>query len=57
MDLRWPDEIIEPLLTEFLADQRVRLSPASYRQHTYVIDLFEFSLERYRPGGRRQEFG
>jgi hypothetical protein len=57
MNFPQEDEMIEQLFREFLADQEAHLSPESYGQYAYIIDLFEFYLERCQPGHRRQEYG
>jgi hypothetical protein len=55
MNFPRPDEIFEPLFTEFLADHEAHLSPESHRQHAYIIDLLAFYLERHKPGRRRRK--
>jgi hypothetical protein len=57
MNFPRPDEIIEQLTTEFLADQEAYLSRESYRQYAHILDLLELYLERRRPGRRRPECG
>ena len=54
MNVLRPNTAIEQLLTEFLADHTSRLTPETHRRYARVLDLIEFSLERYRPGRRRE---
>jgi hypothetical protein len=54
MNVLRPDTTIEQLLTDFLADQAVPLGWKDHRRYAHVIDLLESSLERYRPGRRRE---
>jgi hypothetical protein len=57
MNFPQPGELFEPLFTEFLADQEAHLSPESYRQYAYIIDLLGVYLERHKPGRRRRKSG
>jgi acetyl esterase/lipase len=51
------DDIVDHLFTEFLADQKARLSPQSYLQYVAVIELFDLYLARYyRPDCSRREY-
>jgi hypothetical protein len=51
------DDMVEHLFTEFLADQKARLSPQSYLQYVGVIELFDLYLDRYyRPDCSRREY-
>jgi hypothetical protein len=57
MNFLRPDEVFEPLFTEFLADQKAHLSLESHRRYVYIIDLLAFYLERHKPGHRRRKYG
>jgi len=57
MNFLRPNEIFEPLFTEFLADQEAHLSLESHRQYAYIIDLLAFYLERHKAERRRRKFG
>lgn len=52
-----PDDTVELLFAEFLADQEAQLGPEGYRQSAEVIDLFDLYLDRYcRPECWRREY-
>ena len=56
MDFPEPDDVVEQLFAEFMADQGARLSPESYLQYAEVIGLFDLYLDRhYRPECSRRE--
>ncbi len=56
MNFPEPDDVVEQLFAEFLADQKTRLSLESYRQYAEIIDLFNLYLDRYyRPECSRRE--
>jgi hypothetical protein len=56
MDFPEPDDVVEQLFAEFMADQRARLSPESYLQYAGIIALFDLYLDRYyRPECSRRE--
>jgi hypothetical protein len=56
MDFPEPDDVIGPLLAEFMADQQARLSPENYLQYAGVVELLDHYLDRYyRPECRRRE--
>jgi hypothetical protein len=44
-----PDKTIDQLIEEFLADQKVRLSPKSLSKYEGIVDLYRSYLERYWP--------
>ena len=50
MTIRKRAETIDQVFEEFLADQKARLSPKTYRRYDDIIDLFRAYLERYWPG-------
>jgi hypothetical protein len=45
MNVSEPCDVIEQLCAEFMADQRARLSTASYRQYAQIMDLLELYLD------------
>jgi hypothetical protein len=56
MNLPEPDDVVEQLFAEFMADQKARLSPERYLQSAEIIDLFDLYLDRYyRPECSRRE--
>jgi hypothetical protein len=57
MNFPGPDDMVEQLLAEFLADQKTRLRPQSYLQYAGIIDRFDLYLDRdYRPECSRREY-
>ena len=50
MDMPKRAETIDQVFEEFLADQKARLSPKTYRRYDDIVDLFGAYLERYWPG-------
>jgi hypothetical protein len=51
-----PDKTIAQLFTEFLADQKARLSPKTYDRYDGIIHLFRSYLESYWPGHDQKEY-
>jgi hypothetical protein len=57
MNFPEPDDEVEQLFAEFMADQRAYLSPESYLQYAVIIDPFDHYLDRYyRPECSRREY-
>ena len=51
-----PTKTIDQVFEEFLADQKVRLSPTTYRRYNDILDLFRSCLEGYWPGHDQEEY-
>jgi hypothetical protein len=47
---------IDEVFEEFLADQKARLSPKTYRRYDEILDLFRSCLEGYWPGHDQEEY-
>jgi hypothetical protein len=47
---------IDQVFEEFLADQKARLSPTTYRRYDGILDLFRSCLEGYWPGRTQEEY-
>jgi hypothetical protein len=57
MDFSEPDDVIGPILAEFMADQESRLSREAYLRYARVIELLDYYLDRYyRPECSRREY-
>jgi hypothetical protein len=57
MNFPEPDDEVDQLFAEFLADQRPHLSPEGYLQYVGIIGLFNHYLDRYyRPDCSRREY-
>jgi hypothetical protein len=57
MNFPEPDDEVDQLFAEFMADQRPHLSPEGYLQYVGIIDLFNHYLDRYyRPDCSRREY-
>src|SRR3954447_26876860 len=50
-----PDETIDQLFEEFLADQEARLSPKTFDKYHGIIHLYRSYLESYWPGHSGKE--
>jgi len=53
---REPVTTIDQVFEEFLADQKARLRPNTYRRYDDILDLFRSCLERYWPGHSQEEY-
>jgi hypothetical protein len=51
-----PDQTIEQLFEDFLADQEARLSPRTFDKYEGIIHLYRSYLERYWPGHSGEEY-
>jgi hypothetical protein len=51
-----PDKTIDDLFAEFLAAQKVRLSPKTYARYEGIVALYRGYLERYWPGHSGQDY-
>jgi hypothetical protein len=51
-----PTPTISEVFTEFLQEQKARLSPKTFRNYENIIGLFETYLEGYWPGHDREEY-
>jgi len=51
-----PAKTIDQVFEEFLADQKARLRPSTYRKYDDILDLFRSCLEGYWPGHSQEEY-
>ncbi len=51
-----PAKTIDEVFNEFLADQKARLSPKTYRRYDEILDLFRSCLEGYWPSHDQEEY-
>lgn len=56
MNTRKRAKTIDQVFEEFLADQKARLSPKTYRRYDDIVDLFRSCLEGYWPGHDQEEY-
>ncbi len=56
MNTRKQAMTIDQAFEEFLADQKARLSPTTYRRYDDIINLFRSCLEGYWPGHDQEEY-
>jgi hypothetical protein len=56
MSKRSPKKTIDQVLEEFLAEQKARLSPKTFRKYEDIIDLFRSCLDSYWPGSNQREY-